>query len=373
MPGEILTIRCSSLPAAFDCPGSLSPVDIAIDPVSPPADEGSAGHEVMRQIAETDAKSLDGIDLQAAAHRFGVDVDDLRSHAFNGLWIWKQIRESFPDARGEVDLQGNFGDFELTGHVDLLSIVGSHANIADWKFGRLDRNHAEQVFGYAALVFKRYREVETVTASVCWMRDREIEPYSITVKRCANWLERLRAEVVRWDGVFHPGPGCFHCRRSHECPALTAMARRDVAVISEIAELPPIDLATMQPAQVVQLHRRAKMVAKFCESMETAVRLRVEQAGGVLPDGAGSELRFVDVAKRDVDALKAWPVLQARLGDEEIASCVKIRIGRIEDTIATKAGKGKGAAAKRDLTAALEAAEANTQNPSRQLRDMRTK
>lgn len=367
------SIRCSALPAAFDCPGSLAPTEVAIDPVSEPANEGSAAHEAMRQIAETDATNMDGIDLQAVAHRFGVDLEDLRPLVFNGLWIWKQIRESFRDARGEVDLRAKFNGFELTGHVDLLAIVGSQANVTDWKFGRVDRNYADQVFGYAVLVFANHPEVETVCASVCWMREREIEPYTVTRERAAAWVERLRAEVVEWDGTFHPGPGCFHCRRSTDCPAVTAMARRDVAVISEIAALPDVDLSMIPPAEIIRLHRRAKMVAKFCESLETAVRLRVEQAGGVLPDGAGSELRFVDVAKREVDALKAWPILQQRLDDEEIAGCVKIRIGRIEDAVATKAGRGKGAAAKRDLTAALEAAEAITVSPTRQLRDMRTK
>jgi hypothetical protein len=370
---QIRTIRCSALPAAFDCPGSLAPVDLAIDPVSPPADEGSAGHEVMRQIAETDAKSLDGIDLQAAAHRYGVDVDDLRPQAFNALWIWRQIRDSFPDARGELDLRATFGTFELTGHLDLLSVVGQQANLADWKFGRLDRNYAEQVFGYATLVFANYPEVQTVSAFLGWMRDREVEPYTITRERAGAWVARLREQVVQWDGTYHPGPGCFHCRRSTECPAVVAMARRDIAVISEIAEQPAIDLATMEPAQVVQLHRRAKMVAKFCESLETAVKLRVDQEGGALPDGAGTELRFVTITKREVDGLKAWPVLQACLSDEEIAGCMKIGIGKLEDAVATKAGKGKGAGAKRDLAAALEAADAITVNPSRQLRDMRTK
>jgi phosphoglycerate dehydrogenase-like enzyme len=58
--------------------------------------------------------------------------------------------------------------------------------------------------------------------------------------------------------------------------------------------------------------------------------------------------------------LKAFPVLREELGfkDEELAACMKLRLGEIEKIVAKRAGRGKGAAAKRDLQARLEEADA---------------
>jgi hypothetical protein len=343
--------------------------------VSEPADEGNAGHEVMRQIAETDATNLDLVDLVAIGQRFGVDPDELRSLAWNGLWVWKQIREAFAGAKGEADLAAEIGSVTLTGHVDLLSIRDDVAHLIDWKFGRVDRDHAEQVRGYAALVLRRYPEVQRVSMAIAWMRDRELEPYSMTREQLPAWEARFTGELADWDGVFHPGPGCWACPRSHECPAMTALARRDVEVLGgeEMAARMVEGLATLPDAEVVALRRKAKQIAKLIDSLDEAVKMRVDQAGGVLADGAGAELRFTESNRRDINPLKAWPVIQGRLDDTEIAGCLKISASSLDDTIAKKAGRGQGAAAKRALQAALEEAQAITLIPSRRLIDARTK
>jgi len=375
MTTSITTVRASSLPLAFECPASVRPVEVRINPISEPANEGSAGHEVMRQIAESDARSLDGIDLGAIAARFGVDPDDLRPIAFNGLWIWGQIRESFRDAQGEMDLEATIGGIALTGHVDLISISGEVANLIDWKFGRVDRDYANQVKAYAALVLHRFPQVQKVSASIAWMREREIEPYSMTRAQLADWETGFLSTVVSWDGVFRPGPGCWKCPRSHACPAMTATVRRDVEALvgEDMAARMAEGLASLPDSEVVALHRRAKQIGKLIDSLTEAVKMRVDAAGGALPDGAGAELRFIEVQKRELDPQKAWPIVQAKLSDEELAGCLKISPSKLDDAIAAKAGRGKGAAAKRDLAAALEQAEAITTVPQRQLRDARAK
>jgi len=375
MTTTVTSIRCSSLPLAFDCPASLRPPTVRVNELSEPANEGNAGHEVMRQVAETDAINLDGIDLVAIAQRFGVDPDDIQAIAWNGLWFWKKIRESFRDAVGEADLEAEIGGVRLTGHVDLLSVSGDVAHLIDWKFGRVDRDYAEQIRGYAVLVLHRYPQVQRVSMSIGWMRDRELEHYSMTREQLPAWEERFTKELVDWDGVFHPSAGCWACPRSRECPAMVAQVQRDVAAISseEMAARLTEGLASLPDAEVVALRRKAKQIAKLIDSLDDAIKMRVEHAGGFLADGEGAELRFSNSNKREIDPIKAWPVIQQRLDDAEIAGCLKISASNLDDTIAKKAGRGQGAAAKRALQAALEQAEAIKLVPQRRLIDARTK
>jgi hypothetical protein len=72
----------------------------------------------------------------------------------------------------------------------------------------------------------------------------------------------------------------------------------------------------------------------------------------------GERLEVVLEPRREIDPLAAWPVLEQRLTDAELAGCLSVSVKAIEDAVAVKAEKRKGAAAKRELAAALEAAQA---------------
>ena len=76
---------------------------------------------------------------------------------------------------------------------------------------------------------------------------------------------------------------------------------------------------------------------------------------------------------REVDTLRAWPSLVKRLTDEELAPCLKVRIGEMEAAGKAKAGKGKGAAAIRELNEELKAAGAVSRETTQRLIDERLK
>ena len=382
----IKTIRCSALPAAFDCPGSVRPPDVLIDPLNDRADQGSAAHEVMKFIVETDAKSIDGIDIVEIARKWGADPEELKIQAFIGLQLWGKVRDRFVDAQGEVSLSAPFdlGDgvvIELTGTIDALAVRRRLAAMGDWKFGRVDKNHAHQVKGYQVLVLANYPDVEKVHGFVGWALGSEpgsgpdVEDYVMTRDGMWEWLEQLKAEVLRWNGVYHPGEQCAFCPRAYACPAMVAMARRDVLVLGDPEMSVKIagGLQDLDNREMIDLYRRGRVLEKVMKNVDKAVRARVEAAGGVLPDGDGRELRFIEQAKRRLDPIKARPVLECVLTEDEIASVTELRASKIDDLVSEKTPRGGKKKALEDLETALQAAGAITEKKEQRLMDVRSK
>jgi hypothetical protein len=386
---KLYKIRCSALPSAFVCPPSVLPAEVRIDPVSPPAAQGSAAHEVMDVIVTTDANSIDGIDIPEIARKWDADAEELKIQAFVGLKVWKRIRDHFPGAQAEVELVASFdlGDdvtLELTGHLDVLALMRAvrKAKLGDWKFGRVDRAHGHQVKGYMALALANYDEVNEVEGYVAWMlgenpAEPDIEPYSMNRDQLWEWLDEVKKRIVNWDGVYHPGEQCTYCPRNTSCAALTAMARRDVLVLGdpEMAERVKAGLQDLTDRELIALKRRGKVVAKMIEGIDAALRERVEALGpgGALSDGDGREFRFVESARRVLAPALARAVLAAHLTTEELDACTKYSLSDASDAVAARAERGKKKIAIEELGAALEAAGAVSEEKTKRLMDMREK
>lgn len=375
-----ISLRCSSLPSAWDCPGYLEAPQVEIDPVSEPAEEGTASHKIMEQIVESDAKSLDGIDLLGIAAKYGVDAEQLKIRAFIGLKAWGLLRHRFTNPQAEVFMarRWNLGpttELELTGHADLLAVYPRQrfAVLGDWKFGRVDRNHAQQVKGYGALTLETYQEIDRVEGFVGWLAggEPEIEHYTMDREQAHAWLGELYERVVKWDHVYHPGEQCAFCPRSHECEALRAMARRDVLIIGGDGFADR--LQSLSDRDVIDLQRRGKVLGKILESLDLETKRRVRAAGGHLPDGDGRELRFNQQMKRKIDPILARPVLEERLKPKEIADCTHLSASQLDKAVADKADRGGKKAAIEELDTALRAAGAVTDTPEERLIDARCK
>lgn len=352
------TLRASALPMAFRCPGSVRRGELAINETNDAANLGTAAHEALRSLAETG--EVDWTGIPALALRSGVPGDDLRMLAALGAKLWPSVAASFPDALTEVSLEAEIapGVF-LTGHADLLSVTGTVARGGDWKTGRKDGDYAHQMRGYCALILLANPELEEVTFTVLWVRDQEIENYTMTRQGAAAWVRELRAVVVDWDGTYRPGGHCAHCPRSHECEAANALVRRDVAVIADkaIVAKAEAELATMTEAEILSLYEKASLVVRYADRVRDAIKAHVREHGDIV--AAGARLTLETEERRGLDTLKAWPTLEAQgFSDEDFARCVEIRISKAEKLIAEKAGRGRGAGAIRDFQAALKAADA---------------
>jgi len=347
-------IRCSSLPLATICPGSVRAAEVQIDPVSEAAGVGTACHLGLAKLVRGQSPQ---IALQATTEELPkVDADELRPLFWAGVRAWKQIAEWFDNPQCEADFEHG----ALTGHVDVCDGNTQRKTVAlvDWKSGRVDANYRDQLFGYAWLLMQDDRSIDAVSASAVWLRTGEVESYTVSRARSEEWYSAMVAIVINWDGTFHPGAHCVHCPRNHDCPAQTALVRRDVAMFSDGVAT---DLQTMPGPEFVGLHLKLKGLASRIEGALKSMRGEVERRGGTVDAGDGTVLHFrKEGGKRQVDTFKAWPILTAQFDDEELCKGLTVSVLTLEKIVGDKAEKGKGKA-KEAFCAALEDAGALTQ------------
>lgn len=353
MRREPIELRASRAPLAFQCPGSIRPATVPISEDGYPAKLGRAAHEALRALAESG--SIRWADLPAIAAHHGVELDELRVLCGLASKLWPSLSPSFPDALTELGLSAGFAGSILTGHVDLLSTTGKVARVGDWKTGRKDTDYSAQMKAYGALVMLDNPELDEVTVTLIWVRDGEIENYTMRRPELRAWLAELADNVIVWDGVYHPGAHCGYCPRSHECAARTALVQRDVkALLDPDAET---DLARMTPADVIEMRHKIEIVERVAKRVNDAIKAHIEAHGDIV--GGGVRLTLESRDRRELDTAAAWPVLEALgFADEDFAATVDVPISRVEKRIAEKAGCGNGAAAVRELTQKLDDAGA---------------
>lgn len=355
-----LFLRASALPLAFRCPGSVHPGIVSLNETHESAFAGTAAHEALRSLAETGSINWDS--LTRIAERYQVDPDELRMLSALGAKLWNTVSQSFPDALTEV---GGLAvevapGVILSGHLDVLSISGTVARAGDWKTGRKDGDYSQQMRAYGALVLLDNPELTEVTVTVLWVRDCEAENYTMTRADTEKWLQELIQVVVEWDGVYRPGRlHCKHCPRSHECEAANALVRRDVAAIADkqLVARAECEIEMMSPSEIVEVLQKADLVSSYAERVRQAIKRHIEDHGDVVADGV--RLTIQTDTKRELDPIRAWPVLESKgFKDEDFAECIDLRISRVEKRIAKNAGRGKGAGSVRELGDALAKAQA---------------
>jgi hypothetical protein len=361
---EKLRLRCSALPPAFLCGASVRPGELVIDEANDAATMGTAAHAGHAVMVETGRVQWDAVPELAREH--GVPERELRVLLALGQRVWNEIRESTPNASAEVafsyhgDLVHEDDRFVLTGHVDVIGLSIGEATVIDWKDGRLDRDHGHQWRGYAFLALMAHPELQRVLGGIVWIREQEFEPYSMTREQALEWLDRLRSKVVHWDGKYRVGNHCTYCPRAHECEARKALVRRDVEAFTDemtVAQVEDSNLIAAIPANdLIEGLLMADRVRLYAERYRDAIRDYVMQHGDVTGDEHALVLKHEE--RRGLDTRAAWPVLESMLDDEQMPDVIEVKISKVEDLVAKAAGKGKGAAAKRQLQKALDDAGA---------------
>jgi hypothetical protein len=341
------------------CPGSGRTDDgVLIEEHFDAADDGTDAHRLQASWPDGDAPKYLTDELST----------DARIGYFQAAKMWREVISAWmPNSEAEVELACD----GLTGHIDRLSVIESKrtASVVDWKFGRKDQSHKHQGFGYAFLVLRTY-PVDTVTVHFEWARTQEHEDYTVSRERAEAWNNERWERIQGWDGKFCTGDHCAHCPRLSTCPAQRQLVRRDVETLTTIG-IP--DVTAMTEPQLVDFHRRLAVLEAVLKSAKASTRLEVQKRGEVL-SGDGHVLHLVEEnGKREVDTLKAWDVLNDVLDREELAKCLTVNIGDVEEIVAKNAEKRKGAEAKRRLAAELEAAGAITQGKQFKLKLERIK
>jgi hypothetical protein len=354
----MIFLRSSAMPLAFRCPGSVRRDGLLIEDAHPAAALGTAVHEALRSLSETNR--LDWGTVPDIAKRYGCTEQDVRILCAQACQLWNQVSDSFQGALSEVSLTAALTpELTLTGHVDLLATRGTVARVADWKSGFKDSDYSHQMRAYGALVLLDNSELTECTVTVLWIREKEIENYTLTRDDAYRWIQRLSDEVMDWNGVFRPGNHCQFCPRSAGCEAANALVRRDIAVMTdrELVGHAECELALMAPEHIIELEQKASLVTAYAARVRDAIRKHVADNGDVVANGV--RLTIAEEERRHLDPIKAWPVLEsAGFGDEEFAQCVELRPSKVDNIVAKRMPRGKGAGAVRDIRAKLAAAGA---------------
>ncbi len=357
-----MNLRCSSLPVAFQCPGSVRPAEdeILIKIANEAGPLGSAVHEVMAALVLS--HNGDGPDVRAVAMKHGVDSGDLARLVAYGLHAWKALAQYYPDPSTEQEMSYVTPTFTLTGHMDLHATGEEWANFLDWKSGYKQPDYFHQLMGYACLLFVLYPRITTVRATVVWLRDWTQETMLVTREDVGQWEESLNERVVRWDGTYTAGAHCQFCPRFAACPARQALVRSALTDIQATDDLFQGADGTIHPSAmpaIVSMYREGKLsVVKGLLKQIDDMILAAIAATGPIDLGNGRELALVPENRDTIEPLTAWPIISDRLSNEELAPCIKIGKTALLDAVGDKAPRGQKAKVKAHLMEELKAAGA---------------
>lgn len=354
-----LHLRCSFLPTAFACPGSVHGPGLRIEQTNDAATLGTAAHAVLADICTGDLEAVP--DLTPYANRYGLGADEVKELSmlcWTGLKAWSEIKPTFgPDIEAEVELGHTTNGYRLTGHIDLLGEDAQTARIVDWKSGRLDVDHYHQMAGYAALTMDRC-PCESVVCAVVLLREQSYRLYRFTRPEIEAWWDELLSRVVQWDGRYCVGPQCRYCPRRASCEARTAMVRSSVGELLSYEGIVPADRTELAP-RVLDLYHRVKTIKAAVEAFDEWLRTEINANGPVVT--GESRLEMVEQKRDNIDPLTAWPTLEAALTTEELARATKVSKTAILQAISDKAPRGQKKLAKDELMRKLEEAGAVSQ------------
>lgn len=357
------TYRTSSLPLLLTCPAAQIEPAVRVFQSSPQARDGTAAHELLRGLPETGQVAWGA--LEAVCERHQADPAEVRLLVGNGVAMWGDLAPMFAGGVAESELRLERGDLVLTGHTDLLAFRTEEgglarsdgtmtwtrqlARILDWKGGRLDADYRWQMQGYCALVLHNFPELDEATATVIWLREREIENYTMTREAMPNWV-LLVSDSLQWDGrSYVPGSQCQYCPRSHECPARLALVH-EAATVVRSSDRP--NLSTMTADNIIALYDEAGEVERLAKRVREAIRTRVLWQGDV--EGSTHALRSSKERRRVLDPREAWPVLEGcGFSEHDFAQCLTMHAPEVERIIRERAPYRKKTQAVRELREAL--------------------
>lgn len=351
------TYRCSSLPLLMRCAAAGQRPDLLVHETCEAAHTGTHVHGHLRRVVETGSTDQ----IHNGETRVLVSI---------GRRMWfEHLRDLFPSPQCERELSVEvLPGVTVTGHTDVQSGMIGTCRVLDWKSGRKDTNYSAQLLGYAALAMLENHAIERVETHIAWLRDYEVENYAMDRSDLPAWVEQIRA-IANWSGCYESGEHCDHCPRNYECPGHRAIVRRDMSALLDLDELES-GLAQMTAERKLELFHQAKLVGDVADRVRKALRSHVDAVGEVV--GSDTKLTVQVERRRKIDTFSAWPVLLDVLDDREVAFCCDVSPSKLDELVAKKAGRGNGAAAKRELRTRLEEVDALHFSEIRKLTERRT-
>ena len=349
----------SAVPMIETCPASMEEADIKIDMVGEPARIGRAVHSICQEIVEKDLHNIPALKPYALENNIEVN-DDLRFLAYSALKLWqgskeqKGLKEYFRNPLCEVtndftfsavDPTGNKAKIRIHGRADVFETFEDHAVVLDWKSGRKhdDYSYLGQMKALAILAAAQDKRIQRVSTIIAWLRDGVVSPIvTFTRQELKEWLKGFVKHDLFWDGkTYRPGPHCRFCPRYLNCPARKAILENAIATFSDPSVVESRSLLA-DPEKLAIALQQAQMVSRVAEDFIAQAKEFLDGKDPVpIPDKPGYTYAVVEGQGRTaIDPIAAWPILAKHLSEDELASCVAIKTGKVRSALADKASSG---------------------------------
>lgn len=324
------------------CPSSL---EEAVHPISEHTDAADLGTALHKALEELIAGHV--VDLKAIALAHHIDHGELADLYGYGAKAWLEIKEVFGEdgAVCEQDLSVDIGDgIVLTGHPDLVIAEA----IIDWKSGRVRYDTRWQMEGYGRLTGKKY-------AYAAWLRERDTDEFELM--SAEDFDKSIKKQVSQIGKVYCPGDHCGLCLRKLECDARNIQMKQTVALFKA---KPTSGMITKEDlVKAYPFYRQVQAAMKvYWDCLKSVV-----DAEGSLDIGDGKELIKLNLSKESIDPRFGWDILSKHLTDEEMAKCVNVSKGTLEEVVKAKTERGKKEKAFAEVMGELRAAGAVSREP----------
>ena len=353
---DILTISPSQMDRILVCPPSVVTEGDGerIEEYSDRAPLGTAVHALLARLVL--GQSVERTDIIARAKADNLDVDELSILYYIGRRMWEKVSSYFLEPQCEVEMMSDLAPgIRLSGTADLVSVSGDLATVGDWKSGR-ETEHMEQVRAYAWLVAQEHPEVENVSATLLWIRGEKAQSWNYGRAELNEWRERVVDTLVnpRRKNVYRPGEACTYCPKRVHCGPRKEYERSALALFEGDGGV------TVPNDEVPALYEKIQALERALKQARSEITKRVHAAGGTLAGKDGHVLTHQTRERKDLDVIKAWPILTQEFDADEMAQMVKVSLPKALSAAAARVPRNMKAIEKEALTTRLEEVDAIT-------------
>jgi hypothetical protein len=257
--------------------------------------------------------------------------------------------------------------YDLGGTMDVAGFSADMTNwgTVDWKTTRLENaDYAPQQMIYLWLS-KRWIMLNLPPKKwpthyqyhIVFVRDwTEEVSEAYTAEQLDAWLGGFIDRLESWNGrEYHPGGHCLYCPRQADCPAIYHMVMAMARALQHEGFEQTAEKADAET--LVDFYVKANAVSTLIGNAKDLLKALTVGRGGEIPSSQGT-LKTEYRPRYVIDALKAWPLCEANLSEEQIAAAVTLSKERLLDGIAENTAKGGKGKAKEAFWEALQDAEA---------------
>jgi len=336
------------------------------------ANVGSALHVAAKAIIENQEIPYDEIQRRYALTKsegrdLGILIACVRKYAdeqlHGGGWAKTLVTEQRLEGTYETDQ----AIYDLGGTMDVggFSADGTIWGTVDWKTSRLENaDYAPQQMIYLWLA-KRWIMANLPPKKwppyyqyhIVFVRDwTEEVSEAYTAEQIDGWLASFIDRIAGWNGrEYHPGGHCIYCPRQADCPAVHAMVKAMAIAVSNEQFQETAEKATDD--ELVGFYVQANAVVKMLEMHKELLKALVVGRGGEIatPEGV---LATSYRPLWNIDALKAWPLCETILTEEELAAATRLSKTALLDGVGKHYPRGQKGTAKEKFWESLEDADA---------------